>query len=204
MRETPSCDPGRPGADKAIPDATDIPPLYHPYYCEENVWHLCQAPRFEGWDRRVLFISNTAGCCALWNQKAAEQPGQAIVWDYHVVLLACPAEQPGAWQVWDPDSTLGSPRPLCDYLQWTFGLGTFAEQVPEQFRPRFRLLEAEQYLDHFSSDRSHMLDADGEYLKPPPPWDPISRTVPSNLSRFCDLETPFLGQVLGLSELARI
>ena len=178
--------------------------MYQPYYCEENVWHLCQTPQFDGWDCRVLFIANSIRCCALWNQKAVTEPGQPIIWDYHVVVLASPSSEKGTWQVWDSDSTLGCPVPLGDYLQGTFGLGSFFEKVPKRFRVRFRMLHSREFIDNFSSDRSHMLSEEGNLLHPPPSWPPINQKGPSNLSQFCDLEAPFLGEVLDLLEVAKI
>lgn len=56
------------------------------------------------------------------------------------------------------------------------------------FFRRFRVIKAREYLDNFSSDRKHMLDADGKWLKPPPEWPCIfarsGENESSNLSLF--------------------
>ena len=178
--------------------------MYQPYYCEENVWHLCQAQQFHGWDCRVLFITNPMQCCPLWNQKAAPKPEHPVVWDYHVVVLASPCGDKGTWQIWDSDSRLGSPVPLNEYLEHTFGLGTFLENIPERFRSHFRMVQAQDFIETFSSDRSHMLSPEGEYFHPPPPWPAIDQNGPPNLSQFLDVTTPFLGEILDLLAVAAI
>jgi len=178
--------------------------MYHPNYCEENMWHLCQSAQFAEWDCRVLFITNPLRCCPLWNQKAAPAPDKPIFWDYHVVVLASQSGEKGTWQIWDSDSTLGSPIALQEYLTQTFGLGIFLEQVPQRFHPHFRMLSARTYVTTFSSDRSHMLSDAGEYVQPPPPWPPINERGPSNLSKFWELGPNFVGEVLDLMTLAEL
>jgi hypothetical protein len=132
----------------------------------------------------------------MWNQRAAGRPGRAMVWDYHVVVLA---RDP--WEIWDLDTFLGCPVPAADYLR-----GSFHPAVPPEYHPRFRLVDAEPFAASFASDRSHMRRRDGRYKKPPPPWPPIGAPErESNLMRFVDVEAPFLGEVLDLDELlARI
>jgi len=159
---------------------------YHPFYCEENVWWLCQEPALA--DRRVwaAFVSNERRRCALWRQRA----GSPIVWDYHVVVIACePLE------VWDLDTVLPCPVPLDRYLAETF------MPVPPELGPRFRLVERAELLARFSTDRSHMRAADGGWTAPPPPWDPPSSAEPPNLMRFVDMTRPFAGEVLSLGGL---
>lgn len=52
---------------------------------------------------------------------------------------------------------------------------SFGYVVSKQYEPRFRVFQADDYLLHFSSDRSHMLDNSGtQYLSPPPFYDCIS------------------------------
>lgn len=58
---------------------------------------------------------------------------------------------------------------------------------------RFRLVEADNFLRYFASDRSHMLK-DSEYIFPPPAWAPIcgssaaARAVKNNLfDRWLDM-----------------
>ena len=38
----------------------------------------------------------------------------------------------------------------------------------------FRVNKAQEYLDHFASDRRHMVKADGTWMAKPPDYHPIS------------------------------
>ena len=162
---------------------------YQPFYCEENIWHLCREPRVAGGDKRVLFISNYSRCVALWNARMAA-PREAIFWDYHVVMLAREVN----WQVWDLDTRLPMPCQAEDYFAATF------DACPQSYRPLFRLLDAQHYLDCFTSDRRHMKHADGSFRAPPPQWPPLSDGA-HNLDRFIDMSDGFLGQSLDLQGL---
>lgn len=156
--------------------------LHTPYYCEENVWQLCGHERLAGAEARVLFVSNARRGCALWSQRAAKEPGQAVVWDYHVLLVV---RGVGGWRVWDLDSTLGLDLPLAVYLEATF------LPLPEQllrYRPMFRLLPAPSYRAAFSSDRSHMRDAEGGWIHPPPSWPAIVRRDAPSFLRWTTME----------------
>jgi hypothetical protein len=155
---------------------------YHPFYCEENIWHLCDEVAGDG--DRVVFISNAVRYCSIWHMRIA-QPGQPVHWDYHVVLLHRGA---GGWEIWDLDTTLGLPVKASVYLEQSFR----ESLVP----PRFRLVDVTKFRETFSSDRSHMALQGGE-PKDPPSWPPITRG-PNNLMRFIDMESAFLGEVLDL------
>ncbi len=172
---------------------------YQPYYCEENIWQLCQQAQFTTIERYVLFISNPNKQCALWFQKAAPSGTNVVIWDYHVVMIARTGPPSSPWEVWDLDTTLDFPMPLSKYLQQTF-------QLPQHspYAPLFRLIEAELFLSHFSSDRSHMLDEKGNYLQPPPAWSPPRATpIPSNLMKFIDFRAPFIGEIFDLTQLKK-
>ena len=168
---------------------------YASCYCEENVWHLCQDATLPGTRRRVAFISNPHRTCALWSQRAAPSPGEAVFWDYHVVLLC---RDGSGWQVWDLDTTLGMPVALDRYLQGTFPAGT---ALPERFWPCFRVLEASEYLEEFSSDRSHMRREDGSWMAPPPPWPAIRKDGKPGFLRLADMQAQGPGVVVSLAGL---
>lgn len=162
-------------------------PRYWPYFCEENVWHLCSDR--DAIDsplevRQVVFVSNARKQVAMRHQRAGR--GGPVVWDYHVVLLA-------ADRLWDLDSTLGFGIPPALWLAESFIAG------PRE--PRFRVIEAPAYLASFASDRSHMIGKDGQPLQPLPPWPPIGQGM--NLMRFVDLVEPFLGEVVDADVLRR-
>lgn len=170
---------------------------YAARYCEENIYQLCRAPEHADRPRTVVFISNAARACPLWQQRAGA-PGEAVWWDYHVVLLGRDAGD--HWLVWDLDTRLACPVPAPIWLAHTFsGLPA----VPASRWPRFRVLPAAEYLARLRSDRGHMRGPDGEWLAPPPDWPPPGDgAAPSNLMRFVDLETPFAGEVLSFRAFA--
>ena len=167
--------------------------LYWPFYCEENIWHLCDHSAVRDQDPQVLLVSNESRSVALWNQRLSPGPGLPVLWDYHVVL-SC--RSPGGWEIWDLDSDLPCPCPADLYLRRTFP----ALAVPNpDIEPLFRRVPAARYRDSLATDRRHMRDASGEYSQPPPPWDPIG--VGSNLLRFLDMRNELHGEVLDLRSL---
>lgn len=166
---------------------------YWPYYCEENVWHLCAT--VGGQYGLVAFVSNAARRVAMWGQRAAAHPGEPVLWDYHVVLLARGRDD---WRVWDLDSTLGLDIPLAAWLSASFEAG----RVPDPLRPRFRLVPADAFRRRFSSDRRHMRGPGGAFAQPPPPWETIGEG--HNLDRFVDMrDSAFLGELFDLPALRR-
>jgi hypothetical protein len=136
---------------------------YHPFYCEENVWRLNRSGLFRRRERWVVFIFSPSGACPLFGQKAAAA-GEPVFWDYHVVLMAF---EDGETWVWDLDSTHGAPSRGSVWFSVTMPQ---LESLPQGYHPRFRVIEGQVFDEVFSSDRSHMRDADGGYLKDPPPW----------------------------------
>jgi len=168
-----------------------MPIRYWPYFCEENIWHLCGDDAALGStpsaERRVVFITNARRRVAIRKQRAGG--GGLVLWDYHVVLLA-------GRKMWDLDSTLGCPVDLDVWIQ-----ESFFPRVPG-YGPRFRVVDAPTYRSRFASDRSHMRDVEGRPLKPPPPWPPIGEGM--TLMDFVDLETPFVGEVLEFDAFPRI
>ncbi len=167
---------------------------YHPCYCEENVWWLCQHQGVASFDRWVVFISNAERRCALFQQQAGPA-GRAVVWDYHVILVVRGDHQA---QAWDLDSRLSLPCGLFDYLAQTFPFGEGA------FAPRFRVVEAADFLRSFVTDRSHMRAPDGRWRAPPPPWPaPGAEGQAANLMRFIDMDDTIAGAVVDLPGLVR-
>lgn len=133
---------------------------YHAHYCEENVYKLaykyknliCEG---EEYDSYVVFISNDAKQTPLWEQNLAPAPGQPVVWDYHVVFMIRSEE---GVSVIDLDTTLGYRVPFEEYMK-----KTFRPDVPltnEEQIQKFRVVHANTFLDHFASNRSHMIDFD--------------------------------------------
>ncbi|OAX39195.1 hypothetical protein K503DRAFT_690155 [Rhizopogon vinicolor AM-OR11-026] len=167
---------------------------YTPCYCEENIYLLVhrfleQSETRDIWDISVVFISNVTKTVALWSQLKASAPSAAVIWDYHVVLVlrslsgsqhrlpnTSPSIEEETW-IYDFDSILEMPSCWEEYVKKTFPPDS---DIPPQYRSRFRVVSGEQYLRHFSSDRSHMvgnkikfsrsLSSTGEYISPPPPY----------------------------------
>ncbi|MDX9724384.1 MAG: hypothetical protein RBU37_26790 [Myxococcota bacterium] len=166
---------------------------YQAYFCEENIWHLCQDSRVQPFAPLVLFVSNEGGCCELYAQRLAK-PGGAVRWDYHVILMTLGS----APLIWDLDSVMPFPTDAHAYLR-----STFLPETPGVYRARFRLLLGEHYLRHFCSDRSHMRDGSG-WLKPAPPWPPILAREGVErwwLSALLDFRRPSPGKLMELSDL---
>jgi len=171
-------------------DPTGSPYAYCPYYCEENIWHLCGNPLLGDGGRIVLLVSNPNRQVAIWAQRSAATSTAAVLWDYHVIAAAQTAD---TWNIWDLDTRLGLPLPAEVYLQQSF------PPVPPRFAPRFRLLTCADYRRLLASDRRHMRGADGHYLQPPPQWPPIGQG--HNLDRCIDMNDNFGGELLNLEGL---
>lgn len=170
---------------------------YAQYFCEENVWQLLADARVHEREAYAVFITNRDRQVAMWAQRAALVPGTPVVWDYHVVA-ALRGER--GFEIWDLDCAEGCPLP---FLRWRYASFDAAREIPEELRPRFRLVSADDYRRRFSSARAHMRGPDGTFLQTPPPWAPIVPPgEPPNLQRFLDLEAPFIGEVLDLAGLS--
>ncbi|MBM4062732.1 MAG: hypothetical protein FJ265_16790 [Planctomycetes bacterium] len=166
---------------------------YQASFCEENVWWLLQSPELPE-PRAAVFVSNRARTVATWGQRAAAG-NDPIVWDYHVVVLL-----PGLGVVVDLDDRERVGWPLREWLAHAFRRG-----VEPEFRPRFRVVDGEEFLASFSSDRSHMLDARGRPRAPFPPWPaPFDPERGMNLLRFVDLDDPIAGVVVDAAGLLRL
>ena len=175
---------------------------YTPFYCEENVWHLSQSAFLKDRPRFVVFISNPDRTCALWSQQSSPDPLSPVVWDYHVILVA--ASEHDEFEVFDLDTNAGFPLGVSTYIDATFPYGN---QIPEPFRPRFRIIDHVEHLRTFASDRSHMVAPQGttvEWLHTPPPWPLVQASGQTmNLDAFIDMESSFVGEVVPLSEFRR-
>jgi protein N-terminal glutamine amidohydrolase len=186
--------PGTTEKRAAFHDSQMIPNnlLHQPFYCEENVFHLCQHPFWGERSRHAVFVTGPLGGCFMWHQKARNHPNAPIFWDYHVFVVA---EDP--WEVWDLDSTLGCPVSALKYF-----IHSFRKGLPPAVSPIFRFVSPNDLATHFRSDRSHMKDETGDYTRPPPPWPEVSaKGLGSNLMRFVDMKDPFIGRVMSLSEV---
>ena len=165
------------------------PLKYQPYYCEENIWHLCQHPQYLGGE--VVFIASYGDYFPMLCQAGSDHPSYPIFWDYHVVLLK-------DGYIHDFNSTLPFSTSVTEYFERSF----IDENLltPLQ-KPMFRVLSAEDYVENFLSDRRHMKTAD-DWDAPPPDWQMISESA-SNLHRFVDMRDLEFGKVLSAGEFLR-
>ncbi len=169
------------------------PVHYWPFFCEENIWHLCQETFLLPFARKVVFISNRNRCFAMKHQRAVS-PDSMISWDYHVVLLYHDIE----WKILDLDTSLPCPCPTEQYLSNSF-VAEFSTCAP----PMFRVVDADHFIRNFSSDRRHMRDKNGTYLKPPPPL-PLIKSASGedfNLWDFVDILKDEHGRIYNLKEM---
>lgn len=177
---------------------------YTAHYCEENVWKLADKIRLKN-DKylqhsSVVFVSNHNSLVPLWKQKAGKDADGLVVWDYHVFLIY---EGYNSSWVFDSDSLLQFPVHFVDYYIQTFKSD---DLLKPEFHRLFRVISASDYLNNFASDRRHMKNENGTWIKPPPPWLPIScQNEMHNLPKFMSMsfETshrPEFGKVYNLTD----
>jgi hypothetical protein len=151
---------------------------YQPYYCEENAYKSCEVLAGRGYRRpAMVFVFGRSDWVMMFQQRAAP-PGEPIWWDYHVFPVA--VDESGVTRVFDPDSRHSLAVPWSRYR-----ITSFADEADV----RFRVLRWETAQAAFGSDRRHMRRANGDWIKPPPPWPPINpsrHTLPLMLSEAAD------------------
>ncbi|EFO24253.2 tyrosyl-tRNA synthetase [Loa loa] len=167
---------------------------YTPMYCEENIWKLCKKVSVSLEELNccsAVFISNKNGMVPLWKQRAAAAGGRDyVIWDYHVILLY---SKSGSVLVYDFDTTLTFP---CDAQ--TYWIETFRPELnlDANYHRCFRVISGLHYLEHFSSDRSHMLETSGNHKAPPPSWPPIyNPDIGNNLRNFISMDFHLLKDI---------
>ena len=151
--------------------------LYTSCYCEENVWQLCHIIKSNSLlnDVSVIFISNEGKSVPIWRQRATQYGDECqglVIWDYHVVLAFKDL------LIFDLDTDLEYPEKLKVYFDEA--VKTDESLFKDQFKRKFRIIPGEVYLDKFASNRSHMLNSEGNYIKPPPDYPPIQTDESSN------------------------
>ncbi|VDK64630.1 unnamed protein product [Onchocerca ochengi] len=171
------------------------PSLLHQisYLDEENIWKLCKkvsASLEELNCCSVVFISNENRMVPLWKQHAAAVGRDYVIWDYHVILLY---SKSGSVLIYDFDTTLTFP---CDaQIYW---IETFRPELnlDANYRRYFRIISSSDYLQHFSSDRSHMLETYGNYKAPLPSWPAIyDPDIGNNLHSFISMDSDLLKDI---------
>ncbi|KAI9489482.1 protein N-terminal glutamine amidohydrolase [Zychaea mexicana] len=163
--------------------------LYTSCYCEENVYMMCKT--MSELNRKeedhsmldhctVVFISNPSKSIPIWKQK--NSPDGPV--DYHVILYYHNYDTK-EFYVYDMDTVLPFPCDATEYVMLAFHPEL---QLQERFKRCFRLVPGSVFLREFASDRSHMLEENGEYMKPPPEYPAIASTDDvMNLPRYIDM-----------------
>ncbi|XP_018417721.1 PREDICTED: protein N-terminal glutamine amidohydrolase isoform X1 [Nanorana parkeri] len=193
---TPSQDPNTPPGD--LLPRTDC--CYTSCYCEENVWKLCEYVRDQSerplQEFYAVFLSNEKRMIPIWKQQCGRH-GEPVIWDYHVILLhVCSG---GQRLIYDQDSVLPFPCPCERYIKEALQSD---QNIHKDFKRKLRLIQADEFLRTFASDRSHMKDAGNKWKKPPPPY-PCIRTAESsmNLDEFISMDPAVgYGKVYTLGE----
>eukprot|EP01103_Thecamoeba_quadrilineata_P008522 TRINITY_DN1825_c0_g1_i2.p1 TRINITY_DN1825_c0_g1~~TRINITY_DN1825_c0_g1_i2.p1 ORF type:complete len:214 (-),score=23.35 TRINITY_DN1825_c0_g1_i2:23-664(-) len=178
---------------------------YTSCYCEENIYKLCEKVLDAGDPSKyyAVFVSNQKKEVLLFHQKAHKDGCNYVIWDYHVILLENNVD--GESLIYDFDTLLPYPCKFETYFEKTF----FEMPIKPRFHCSFRVVPARDFVEYFSSDRSHMLDTNGNFLMPPPPYPPIIKSESSNnlFSHYLDFSNkslrPQYGQVLSRSEFAQ-
>jgi len=133
-----------------------------------------------------VFISNENKQVLFWKQKNQTHPTYPVVWDYHVIAVV-KGEEGKPNVIFDLDSTLPFPCDFNVYILNAIYPRPFARIVNEN-QGLFRVIPAEMYFKNFASDRSHMLDSEGNWLQPPPEYSPIStEECTMNIDDFIDM-----------------
>ena len=160
-----------------------------PCYCEENVYRLVARKLAQPGSERsstaggsyyVVFVSSRSQCVPMYRQLASTMPTSVCLWDYHVIVVHVADNGP---LILDMDSRLPYPCTLEMYVRCTF-----PEEVPLIYAPLFRVVRAEVYLKHFSSDRSHMRKEDGTWMAAPPAYACIHAGTSTNLDQYRNME----------------
>ncbi|KAL5533029.1 hypothetical protein ACEPAF_4805 [Sanghuangporus sanghuang] len=210
------------------PPLLPVDRVYTANYCEENIYLLVK--RFlqdeqlrARWNVYAVFISNNTRTVALWCQKIRED---VVVWDYHVILALIPrvsrtsTGRSPTW-IYDLDTRLDVPCRWEDYVKRTFPYSTSEAAevgwtIPDTYWSHFRIVEGEEFLECFASDRSHMLVPGSDpphFQSPEPPYPPIVGTkaaasgITNNLmSHFVcmDVENREIGRVLTLEQVKEL
>jgi protein N-terminal glutamine amidohydrolase len=168
---------------------------YQAFYCEENVWRLLAGTNLGGAVAWAVMVSNSSRNVVFLRQRSGRPVDGLVHWDYHVFAVAVDPIR-GRVAI-DMDSDLPLPCPHTLYLS-----DTFPDNAQSGVKPRFRILEAREYVTAFASDRSHMRKPDGSWLAPPPPWPAPGEGRPSLVLDWADMSRRTPGRVLDFKAMA--
>ncbi|XP_063723393.1 protein N-terminal glutamine amidohydrolase-like isoform X2 [Symsagittifera roscoffensis] len=191
--------------------------LYTSHYCEENVWKFCESVRGflagqhspnrlnECW---AVFVSNANKTVPIWCQKASAVTTSSLAERIGFKLQGSPTNTGAEKVVFDLDTNLLFPCAFDEYISKSFGSD---EKLQKMYHRWFRVVQAEQFLADFASDRSHMkkMKKDGsfEWSAPPPPYAPIkTKKCENNIEKFWSMDetSNSFGTVLSLMDFSKI
>ena len=167
--------------------------LYHPFYCEENIWHLCQNEALKR--SYVVYIISEGKSFPMINQRGAPDPEIPLFWDYHVILLVTNETN----RIIDFDTQLPFVNDVAFYCEKSFIDDCFLDS---KNTPQFRLVPSDQYVSKFSSNRKHMRTELG-WSSPPPDWPTIGGNLGDNLADFVDMANKAIGEILTREALVK-
>ncbi|XP_021373125.1 protein N-terminal glutamine amidohydrolase-like isoform X2 [Mizuhopecten yessoensis] len=121
-----------------------------------------------------MFISNENKQIPLWYQKSSFAPDGVVVWDYHVIFVY---NEGDVSLVYDLDTKLPFP---CDFTEYAAKGIRPNKTVKKQYHRKFRVIPGLKFLSTFASDRSHMLDANKQWLSDPPLYPCIQTSDSTN------------------------
>ncbi|KPA84920.1 putative DREV methyltransferase [Leptomonas pyrrhocoris] len=123
--------------------------------------------------------------------KSPDPSRDLVIWDYHVFTVVHNKAN-GKWFVIDHDSSLSSSsepalgnwsKYCIDFDMYCSNTLFLEESLASPYKSRvqllmdavqFRVIDGDEYLLFFRSDRSHMIDNSDKYSQKPPSWPPIS------------------------------
>jgi len=110
-----------------------------------------------------------------------------------VIFLARSLSSERPSLVFDLDTLLPYP---CDALRYVKEALRPEDSLRPRFRQMLRVVSAQEFVTHFASDRSHMLNEQGAWLAPPPSYSCIqTKDCPMNLMDFVSMHPDSLPYV---------
>lgn len=180
--------------DKKPLERLDVP--YTPSFCEENVYKLASLRQDIAQHAYVVYITNKAQKTPIWAHQKCPDNDAPVVWDYHVIYIEANESDHDKVLIYDHDSVLRFPETAVRYLLETFRPSFPLRKEYKQYvisllpllhsvscDRYFRVVSAASYIEHFASDRSHML-RDGAWLSAPPSWPEIRGSCASSGNTF--------------------
>jgi hypothetical protein len=186
-------------------------------YCSPRTCPSCGQSEGNGEGARLesfaVFISNERKQVPLWHQSASCSSENPILWDYHgencssstaiarladpilrkVVFLLRHLRKDKSVQcsvIFDFDSDLPWGDKACSYVHKTFAPDM---SIVEDYRQYFRVVNCQQAVEEFASDRSHMRNQGTDtWLASPPAYPPLRGPKSSSdmsLDSFLDMRS---------------